>query len=108
MSCHVSLFEIVCSTSFTSCRKNSELGVTMLAEGGVGGTRSRIPTVARKQATVAGIAYIKSYKSDDGTKRDVHHTRNKILFLPKFCLKQSYQHEKSIGVTKYHWREDIR
>ncbi len=39
----------------------------MLAEGGVGGTRSRIPTVARKQATMAGIAYIKSYKSDRET-----------------------------------------
>lgn len=56
-----------CSTSFTPCRKGSELEATMLAEGGVGGTRSRIPTVARKQATMAGIAYIKSYKSDRET-----------------------------------------
>lgn len=39
----------------------------MLAEGGVGGTRSRIPTVARKQAMVAGIAYIKSYNPDRET-----------------------------------------
>lgn len=65
--CHVSLFRSVCSTSFTPCRKGSELEVTTLAEGGVGGTRSRIPTVARKQATVAGIAYIKSYNPDRET-----------------------------------------
>lgn len=57
----------LCSTSFIPCRKGSELEVTMLAEGGVGGTRSRIPTVARKQATTAGIAYINSYKSDRET-----------------------------------------
>lgn len=56
-------------TSFMPCRKGSDLEVTTLAEGGVGGTRSRIPTVARKQAMVAGIAYIISYRKRerDGT-----------------------------------------
>lgn len=54
----------VCGTSLIPCRKGSELEVSALAEGGVGGTLSRMPTVARKQVTMAGIAYIRSCKSD--------------------------------------------
>lgn len=79
----------------------------MLAEGGVGGTRSRIPTVARKQATMAGIAYIKSYKSDRETTGLLEMCI--IQEIQFFCAQVlSYQHEKSIGVFKYHWREDVR
>lgn len=35
-----------------------------LAEGGVGGAFSWMPTVARKQMMMAGIAYIRSCNSD--------------------------------------------
>ena len=51
-------------TSLMPCMKGSELEFSALAEGGVGGTLSRIPTVARKQTTMAGIAYIMSCNSN--------------------------------------------
>lgn len=56
--------ESVWGTSLIPCRKGSELEVSALAEGGVGGTLFWMPTVARKQMTMAGIAYIRSCNSD--------------------------------------------
>lgn len=57
-------FKSVVGTSFIPCRKGSELEVSALAEGGVGGAFSWMPTVARQHTMMAGIADIRSCNSD--------------------------------------------
>lgn len=56
-------------TSLIPCTNGSELEVSALAEGGVGGALLRIPTVARTQMMHVGIAQARSWK-----RRETHIT----------------------------------